>query len=109
MGCAPKDEGVSARMVWGPLSRFGLTVAAVCAVADQALKFWLVYVFDVGSRGVVPLTPFFDLVEVWNTGISYGLFQQPGAFGQWMLFGVKMVAVAVLWIWLARVHTRLGA
>jgi signal peptidase II len=109
MGRAPKGRGVSARMLWGPLTRLGLVVATVSAAADQALKLWLVFVFDLGARGVVPLTPFFDIVLIWNPGISYGLFQQEGAVGQWALFGVKVIAVAALWIWLARVHSRLAA
>jgi signal peptidase II len=95
--------------IWGPLTRLGLIVAAVSAAADQALKLWLFFVFDLPSRGVVPLASFFELVLVWNPGISYGLFQQEGPVGQWVLFGIKAVAVAVLWIWLARVHSRLTA
>jgi signal peptidase II len=108
MGCGTQGERVIA-MLWGPLTRFGLLVAAICAVADQALKLWLVNVFDLGSRGPLALTPFLELVRVWNPGISYGLFQQEGEFGRWALFGVRAAAVIVLWIWLARVHTRLGA
>ena len=96
-------------MVWGPLTRLGLVAALVSAAADQALKLWLVFVFDLPARGVVTLTPFFELVLVWNPGISYGLFQQEGEAGQWVLFGLKVVAVAVLWIWLARVQSRLTA
>jgi signal peptidase II len=101
---------VSVRNVlWGPLTRLGLAVAAGCAIADQAIKWWLVYGFELGARQPVELAPFFDLVQVWNTGISYGLFQQQGPLGQWALFGVKLAAVFVLWVWLARVHSRLTA
>ena len=60
-------------------------MAAVCAVADQALKLWLVFVFDLGARGVcVARRPFSTWCEVWNPGISYGLFQQEGPVGQWV-------------------------
>ena len=45
-------------------------------VADQAVKLWLLFVFDLGARGRCRSTPFVDLVLIWNTGISYGLFQQ---------------------------------
>jgi signal peptidase II len=96
-------------LFWGPLTRLGLSVAALCALADQALKLWLVYGYELGARQPVELTPFLDLVEVWNPGISYGLFQQQGPLGQWALFGVKLAAVLVLWVWLARVHSRLIA
>ena len=84
-------------------------MAAASAIADQALKLWLLFGFDLGSKGRVPLTPFLDLILIWNKGISYGLLQQDSAFGQWALFSVKIIAVALLWIWLARAETRLTA
>jgi signal peptidase II len=96
-------------MFWGPLSRFGLLVAAVCAVADQALKLWLIFVFDLRAHGIVTLTPFIDLVLTWNRGISYGLFQQDSALGQWALLLVTVVAVSLLAVWLARTNSRLTA
>jgi signal peptidase II len=58
---------------------------------------------------VVALAPFVDLVLTWNRGISYGLFQQDGPFGQWALLAVKAAAVALLWVWLARAETRATA
>jgi signal peptidase II len=96
-------------MFWGPLARLGLTVAAVIALLDQALKLWLLFAFDLQSRGVVRLTPFLDLVLVWNRGISYGLFQQDGPLGQWVLLALTAFAVTLLWIWLARSTSRLMA
>ena len=94
---------------WGPLTRFGLAAAAIVAAADQALKLWLVFVFDLQAHGLVRLTPFLDLVLIWNRGISYGWFQQDGPLGQWVLLGVKGAAVALLWVWLARASSRLTA
>jgi signal peptidase II len=94
------------KLLWGPLARLGLATAAVIAVLDQASKLWLLFVFDLPSRPV-RLTPFLDLVLVWNRGISYGLFQQDGAFGRGVLLAVTAVAVVLLWIWLARSTSRL--
>lgn len=96
-------------MLWGPLTRLGLLVAAVSAALDQASKLWLLYVFDLRARAPVRLTPFLDLVLTWNRGISYGLFQQDGPFGQWVLLAIKAAAVALLWLWLARAGSRLTA
>jgi signal peptidase II len=79
------------------------------AAADQAAKFWLLDAFDLANRGTVPVTPFADLVLTWNTGISYGLFQHMGPLGQWALFALKLVAVVLLAIWLARTGSRLSA
>jgi signal peptidase II len=95
--------------LWGPFTARGLAAAAVTCVLDQALKLWLLFVFDLGGRGAVTIAPFIDLVLTWNTGISYGWFQQEGPFGQWALLALKVIAVALLWIWLARAGSWLTA
>ena len=93
----------------GPLTRLGLLVAVVSAALDQASKLWLLYVFDLPARAPVRLTPFLDLVMTWNKGISYGLFQQDGPLGQGVLLAIKVAAVLLLLIWLARASSRLTA
>jgi signal peptidase II len=103
------SDGERPSPVWGALTRLGLAVAAAVAVADQALKLWLLFAVDLPARGLIRLTPFLDLVLIWNKGISYGLFQQEGPLGQWLLLAIKAVAVALLWIWLARSASRLTA
>jgi signal peptidase II len=95
--------------VYGPLSAFGLVVAALTCAFDQASKLWLLDVFDLADRGTVVVTSFFDLVLIWNTGISYGLFPQEGPVGQGVLMAVKAAAVVALWVWLARAGSRLTA
>jgi signal peptidase II len=96
-------------MLWGRLTGLGLAVGVTTAAIDQASKLWLLYVFDIRARIPVRLTPFLDLVLVWNKGISYGLFQQEGAFGQWALLGIKAAAIVCLWVWLSRTGSRLTA
>jgi signal peptidase II len=81
----------------------------MAAVIDQAVKLWLLFVVDLGGRGIVSIAPFLDLVLTWNTGISYGLFRQEGPLGQWALLALKAIAVALLWIWLSRAVSRLTA
>jgi signal peptidase II len=93
----------------GPFTRFGLAVAAVACVLDQASKVYLLWVFDLAANGPVRLGPFFDFVLTRNTGISYGLFQTQGPVGQWVLLAFKAVAVLLLWLWLAQAKDRLTA
>lgn len=95
--------------LWGPLTRTGVAIAAAVAAADQAVKLWLLFVYDLGSKDIVPVAPLVNLVLVWNRGISYGWFQQQGLAGQMVLLGIKALAVAFLWAWLARADTRLSA
>lgn len=85
-----------------------LAVVAVVAI-DQAVKLWLLFGLAIETRGAVRLLPFLDLVPVWNTGISYGLFPQEGPVGRWVLLGLKLLAVVLLGIWMARSNTRLTA
>jgi signal peptidase II len=92
----------------GPLTRFGLAVAAIACLLDQASKLYLLFVHDLAANPL-RLGPFFDFVFTRNTGISYGLFQTQGALGQWVLLALKGLAVALLWVWLARSRDRLTA
>ena len=93
----------------GPFTWLGLAAALIACVVDQASKLYLLFVFDLADKGPVRLGPFFDLVLTKNTGISYGLFQMQGLLGQWVLVGTKVLAVLLLWVWLARSHSRLTA
>jgi signal peptidase II len=93
----------------GRFTPLGLAAAVAACAIDQAIKLWLIFGFELGRRGSVAITPFFDLVLTWNTGISYGWFKQEGPLGQWALLALKVVAVALLWIWLARATSRLSA
>jgi signal peptidase II len=94
---------------WGPLTSFGLIVAGLTCALDQAVKFWLLSALHLGGEPRIVVTPFLEFVLTWNTGISYGLFPQTGPIGPWALFAFKIVAVAFLWVWLARVSQRLTA
>jgi signal peptidase II len=93
----------------GPLTGVGLIAAAIVCAADQAVKLWLLFGFDLANRGIVRLTPFLDFVLIWNTGISYGWFAQETDFGRFVLLALKTAAVVVLWVWLARAELRLTA
>ena len=90
-----------------PFLRSGVIAAVIALVLDQAAKLWLLNVFELGPRGTVAVTPFFDLVLAWNTGISYGWFQDSGPVGQAILLAVKATAVIVLAVWMAKSGTRL--
>ena len=91
-----------------PITRFGLAVAALTCMLDQASKLYLVFVLDLANHPL-RLGPFLDFVLTRNTGISYGLFQTEGPLGQWLLLGFKAIAVVLLWIWLTRSRSRLTA
>ncbi len=89
--------------------KLGLLVALAIVAADQASKLYLLFVYDIGARGAVGITPFFDLVLTWNRGISYGLFQAETPLAQALLLAIKLVAVSALAVWLRYAHNRLTA
>jgi len=85
-----------------------IIAAIVTLVLDQVSKLWLLYGLDIGHRGTVKVTPFFDLVLAWNIGISFGWFQNDNAAAQIALMGVKVLAVIVLAVWMTRSRTAMA-
>jgi signal peptidase II len=83
-------------------ARYGFILALIVLMIDQGFKYVMIHVYDLPGRGRVVLTPFFDLVMVWNKGISYGLFQQDTALGRMVLLGITLLTVLALAIWLLR-------
>jgi len=88
--------------------RAGIVAALVALALDQASKLWLLYVFDLAGRGVVRVTPFFDLWLAWNVGISFGWFQNDSWIAQAILTAVKAAAVIALAVWMAWSRTMLA-
>lgn len=87
--------------IWGPLAPLGFALALLVFVVDQAHKWWMLNVYDIGARQPVRFTPFLDLVLAWNKGVSYGLFNTPA---QGILIASSLLICVVLWIWLCRSH-----
>src|SRR5258707_11784967 len=85
--------------------RPGVLAALAVLILDQVTKLWLLFVFDIGRRGAVKVTPFFDLVLAWNVGISFGWLQNDSPLAQTGLMIVKAVAGILLAIWMARSRT----
>ncbi|WP_245571775.1 signal peptidase II [Microvirga subterranea] len=87
----------------------GFAVALVTLLLDQASKLYTLFVYDLPVREPVELTPFLNLIVVWNRGISYGLFQQHTDLGRWILIVVSILASIGLGIWIRRTTARLLA
>jgi signal peptidase II len=93
----PAHKGLEPREV-------GLVAAALALVADQGFKLFMLYGADfvhMPPGQAVPILPFFNLVMVWNPGISYGLFPASSVWGTAVLVVIDIVAVAGLswWLW----------
>lgn len=88
--------------------RFGLAVAGVVLVLDQASKWWIVArVMD--PPRTIEVTPFFNLVMAWNRGVSFGLFANDSKWGSWLLSGLALAITVALLVWLAKAENRVQA
>ncbi len=84
--------------------RLGLAVAAAVAVADQLVKWWAIPALAAWPGGIEVL-PVFNLVMVWNRGVSFGLLGG-AALPPWLLAGFAGLVAVGLAVWLARVNGR---
>jgi signal peptidase II len=85
--------------------RLGLVVAATVVVLDQLTK-WAILTW---LERAIALTPFFNLVVVWNRGVSFGMLDSDGALAPWLLSGLALAVVVALLIWLRQVEHPLPA
>jgi len=76
-----------------------LGLALLILAADQLTK-WLVLRHL--SAGPIEILPFFNLVLVWNPGVSFGLFPQGSAAGVWFLITLSLAICAIMFIWLLK-------
>ena len=78
-----------------------VTIISVVAL-DALAQHWA---FTLAANEPVVVTPFFNLVKVWNPGISFGMFQQL-VYGQLLLSGLALIIIALLINWLRQVQDK---
>jgi signal peptidase II len=86
--------------------RYGLILAGAILALDQAVKLFILFGLDfIKSLSGLPvepieILPFFNVVMVWNPGISYGLFQAESEFQRWLLvvFSIGVVGLLIWWL-----------
>lgn len=92
-------SGISARDL-------GLACVALALALDQGTKLMLLYglhFIDMMPGEHLPVLPFFNLVMVWNPGVSYGLFPAHGPLGTALIAMFEAAAIIGLgwWLWQA--------
>jgi len=85
---------------------WGFVAAAIALILDQGTKLLMLY--GLGFATMPPgdnisVLPFFNLVMVWNPGVSYGLFPASSPMGSAILALFSIAAVAALgwWLWVS--------
>jgi signal peptidase II len=92
--------------LWSPLSPLVLGLAALVFAVDQAHKYWMISIYRIAEKAPVALTSFFDLVMVWNRGVSYGLLTTRT---QELLIAMSLAITLLLWLWACRTERALSA
>lgn len=78
----------------------GLLFAFAAFAIDQASKYYLLEIAGIASRPPIEITPFFNLVMVWNYGVSFGML---ASHNQPMFLSALSLAVcAFLFLWLKK-------
>jgi signal peptidase II len=82
---------------------WGLGAAALALFLDQASKLFLLYGlhFKDTPGKIIQILPFFNVLMVWNPGVSYGLFPAHSRVGSMVLVFLSLGAVIGLswWLW----------
>ena len=92
-------------MLYRESYRFGLPIAFLVLVLDQATK-WLMLSIMSPPR-IIEVTGFFNLVLAWNTGVSFSAFAGRGDAGRWVLIGIAIVISGFVLAWMGRTQRRL--
>lgn len=97
-------------MAGGAMTRWGTIMALAVLVADQVSK-WVILtqVFALPSpittqswHSAIEITGFFDLVMVWNYGVSFGMFSGGDPVVRWALVVLALAITVGLAVWLRR-------
>jgi len=91
---------------WGPLAPLTLGLTIVVFALDQLHKYWMLDVYGIIEKAPGRITSFVDLVMVWNTGVSYGMFSNH--VQEWLIALTLGIAL-MLWIWACGAHHAMAA
>jgi len=82
------------------LAGFALAIAVLAA--DQASKYWVLHGLHLQDGHFLVLLPVLNFVLVWNRGVTFGMFNGPGAFNWIVLALIALAVVTFLGAWLWR-------
>lgn len=90
-----------ARDMRGRSLRRGLGLAVLVIALDQLSKWAMLTQMMLPPR-TIEVAPFFNLVYVWNRGISFGMFNSDSPWNRWTLPLLAVAIVVYLVNWLRR-------
>jgi signal peptidase II len=91
------------------LTLLGVLAALIVLVADQAVKWWILYDLHLPEVGPIVLLPVLNFTFVENRGVTFGLLNGFGGWSYLVLAAVALGVVVALGIWLHRAESRVVA
>ena len=88
------------------MMRIGLLAGGIILILDHLTK-WLIRDIVLDSEYYIEITGFFNLVEVWNRGVSFGLFASSSPWTPVLLSALAIGISIVLLVWLRKAETLL--
>ncbi len=85
--------------------RLGLGIGLVVLLFDQLTK-WGILLDVMDPPRVIPVTGFFNLVLVWNYGVSFGMFNTGSPWNAVILTAVAVIVAGSLTWWLRSIPGR---
>ena len=89
------------------IDRHAMALVALTVVADQISKEVLLRTLLKQGSSINIIDGFFQLVVVWNSGVSFGLMGGDRALPPWILSAVAIAVCVGLFVWLRRTDRRL--
>lgn len=87
---------------------WGLLALGLTLLGDQASKEAMIGMLNL-PEAPRTVTPFFNLVMVWNHGISFGMLADDGEWRRIKLIGLAALITSVMGVWLWQAQRRLTA
>ncbi len=85
------------------MNKAAILISLVIILCDQFTKA-LVLKFIAGNS--IAVLPFFNLVLVWNRGVSFGMFSDNGTYGALVLIVMSLIIIGFLIAWLTRIEDK---
>ncbi len=83
------------------MRKYGTISIILTIILDQLVKIGLLNIW-MNPPKLIPVTPFFNIILTFNTGVSFGLFSSSEQIRLWMLISLTSLITIVLFFWMLR-------
>ena len=79
----------------------GLLISSIVIFLDQLSKWWFMTILS-DPPHIIRVTPFFNFIVAWNTGVSFSMFASDSPYNPYILSAIAILIVMLIFAWLAR-------